>query len=147
MPDVNKSIFHQLKNFPPLGAHTSIAGGLSNAIYAGAEIGCEVVQIFSKNQIQWKSHPLTEAEIATFKQAVQETSVVPVVVHNSYLINLASPEKIVFQKSFRAVMDELQRCELLGIPYLVMHPGAIVGKGKKRVWIKLQRVWAQFSNR
>lgn len=131
MPDFSQSIFVQFENYPPLGAHTSIAGGLPNAVYSGAKIGCEVIQLFSKNQIQWKSKPLAEDELARFTQAVRETKVLPVVVHDSYLINLASPNTIVFHKSFAAVIDELQRCELLKIPYLVMHPGAHLGRGEK----------------
>lgn len=131
MRDFSKFIFFQFENCPPLGAHTSIAGGLPNAIYSGEKIGCEVVQLFSKNQIQWKSKPLAEEEVARFKQAVRKTKVLPVVVHDSYLINLASADTIIFQKSFTAVIDELQRCELLDIPYLVMHPGAHSGRGEK----------------
>jgi len=131
MRDFSKFIFFQFENCPPLGAHTSIAGGLLNAIYSGEKIGCDVVQLFSKSQIQWKSKPLAEEEVARFKQAVRETKVLPVVVHDSYLINLASADTIIFQKSFTAVIDELQRCELLEIPYLVMHPGAHLGRGEK----------------
>jgi deoxyribonuclease-4 len=117
---------------PLLGAHTSIAGGLYNAVYSGKEIGCDVVQIFSKNQLQWKGKSLSSAEVSKFQQAVTETGIIPMVVHDSYLINLAGSDKLIYRKSFEAVVDELQRCEMLRIPYLVMHPGSHLGQGEER---------------
>lgn len=115
---------------PPLGAHTSIAGGLQNALYTGKEIGCEVVQIFSKNQMQWKSKPLETEEVVKFRKAQEETGVRPVTVHDSYLINLANPAQPTLQRSIEAFTDELHRCELLRIPFLVMHPGSHLGEGE-----------------
>jgi deoxyribonuclease-4 len=117
---------------PLLGAHTSIAGGLQNAVYSGKEIGCDVVQIFSKNQMQWRGRSLSSEEVDKFQRAVAETSVIPIVVHDSYLINLAGTDKLIYQKSFEAVVDELQRCEILRIPYLVMHPGSHLGEGEQK---------------
>jgi deoxyribonuclease-4 len=120
------------KNYPLLGAHTSISGGLFNAIYNGLEIGCDIVQIFSKNQMQWKGKPLSQKEVAKFREAVERTGVIPVTVHDSYLINLASPRKATFNQSFEAFVDELVRCETLQIPYLVMHPGSHLNSGEEK---------------
>jgi deoxyribonuclease IV len=121
---------NKFKHYPPLGAHTSIAGGIHNAIYSGARIGCDVVQIFSKNQLQWKGKKICQDEVNQFRKAIAETGVYPITVHDSYLINLASPDPEIFQKSYRAFTEELHRCKFLGIPYLVMHPGSHMGRGE-----------------
>jgi deoxyribonuclease-4 len=128
-PEIRIPLF---KNYPPLGAHTSIAGGVFHAIYSGSEIGCEVVQIFSKNQMQWRGRSLSSEEVAKFQRAIAETGVIPMVVHDSYLINLAGPSRLIYRKSLEALTDELQRCETLQIPYLVMHPGSHLGQGEQR---------------
>lgn len=109
----------------------SIAGGVFNALISGKEVGCATIQIFTKNNNQWNAKPLSEAEIAEFKAKQKETGIKPVVAHDSYLINVASPDKALAQKSKEALLVELQRCEALGIPYLVMHPGSHVGAGEK----------------
>ena len=112
------------------GAHMSISGGLHTACERGRRAGCDVAQIFSKNQQQWRARPLTDEEIARFKEA-QVTEGVPVVmVHDSYLINLAAPGDELWHKSIAAFREELERCALLGIPCLVTHPGAHVGSGE-----------------
>ncbi len=116
---------------PPLGAHTSIAGGVANAIHSGSKIGCDVIQLFSKNQMQWLGKELSEQEIEDFHAAVEQTGVYPMTVHDAYLINLASTQPAVYRKSFHAFIDELKRCESLGVPYLVMHPGAHLGAGEE----------------
>ena len=107
----------------------SVAGGLQNAFYAGKKVGCDCLQIFVKNQRQWSAKPLTEEQIAAYKQAERETQLHPVVAHASYLINLASPESVNRKKSCRALIDELKRCEALGVSGLVLHPGAHMGDG------------------
>lgn len=109
---------------PRLGAHMSVAGGLENAFSAGSEVGCECLQIFVKNQRQWQAKPLTDDQIAAYQTAQQRTGLTPVVAHASYLLNLASPDKDKRQRSVTAMIDELQRCELLGVGGLVFHPGA-----------------------
>jgi deoxyribonuclease-4 len=112
------------------GAHMSISGGLHTACERGRRAGCDVVQIFSKNQQQWRARPLTDEEIARFKES-QVTEGVPVVmVHDSYLINLAAPGDELWHKSIAAFREEMERCALLGIPCLVTHPGAHVGSGE-----------------
>jgi len=128
---------------PPLGAHTSIAGGLHNAVYSGKAIGCDVIQIFSKNQMQWRGKSLSTEEVEKFLAAVIDTGIIPMVVHDSYLINLAGPDLRIYQKSFTAVVDELQRCEMLRIPYLVMHPGSHLGEGEQQGLDRLAKALQQ----
>ncbi len=113
------------------GAHMSISGGLHHAFAHGVRAGCDTIQIFTKNQQQWKGKPLTDADIAAYKAAEAETGLGPVVVHDSYLINLASPKDELWEKSIAAFADELERCHQLGIPYLVTHPGAHTGSGEE----------------
>ncbi len=113
-----------------LGAHVSIAGGISNAPVNGKKATCESIQIFSKNQMQWRMTPLEESEIKEFKKRVKKYSIFPAVIHASYLINLASYEENIFEKSVNDIAEELQRAELLDIPYVVFHPGAHKGFGE-----------------
>ncbi|HHY41106.1 MAG TPA: deoxyribonuclease IV [Syntrophaceticus sp.] len=108
----------------PLGAHMSIAGGMDQAVWRGQKAGCETIQVFVKNANRWKAKDLTEKDISDFQQALKETGIEPVVGHNSYLINLASPDEDLWLKSLEAMIDEVERCSSLGIPYLVLHPGA-----------------------
>ncbi len=109
---------------PLLGAHMSIAGSLANAPAGGAAIGCEAIQIFSKNQRQWKAKPLAEVEAEAFKAAMEKHGIRAAMVHDSYLINLADPAEVGWKRSVAAFVDEMERCEALGIPRLVFHPGA-----------------------
>ncbi len=109
---------------PILGAHLSVAGGLELALSDAKALGCECVQIFVKNQRQWRAPPLREEQIERFRDMRNATRVSPVVAHASYLLNLASPDDRVRQRSLEAMTDELQRCEALGVDYLVFHPGA-----------------------
>ena len=135
---------------PLIGAHMSIAGGLYRALLRGREAGCEVIQIFTQNRNRWKSRKLSAKEIDLFHKACDETSILAVAAHNSYLINLASARSHVLRKSFFALLQELERAELLGIPYLVMHPGAHVGDGEKkglrRIADALNRVFERTSD-
>lgn len=112
------------------GAHMSTSGGLHKAFARGESAGCDTVQIFSKNQQQWRARPLSEQDIAQFKAEQQRCGFKPLIVHDSYLINLASPNDELWEKSIAAFADELERCAQLGIPYLVTHPGAHVGSGE-----------------
>jgi deoxyribonuclease-4 len=108
----------------------SIAGGLHKALQRGAACGCDVIQLFTKSNVQWATRPLTDDDLAAWQQAVDETGVVPAMVHDSYLINVASPDRAMWSKSLRALADEYARCAALGIPNLVMHPGAHMGRGE-----------------
>jgi deoxyribonuclease-4 len=107
----------------------SIAGGVARALWRGQSIGCDVIQLFTKNAMQWRAKPLTQADRAAFVQAQEETGVIPVAVHDSYLINLATPDEGLYTRSQEALWEEVQRTSLLGIPYLVIHPGSPGGGG------------------
>jgi deoxyribonuclease-4 len=117
---------------PLIGAHMSVAGGLHKALMRGEKVGCQAIQIFTKNNNRWESKGLSKEEIVAFDQRRKETTVSPVAVHDSYLINLASPRSDVEQKSFHALLDEFERAERLSIPFLVIHPGAHLGEGESR---------------
>ncbi|MDZ7294736.1 MAG: deoxyribonuclease IV [candidate division KSB1 bacterium] len=117
---------------PLLGAHVSIAGGLHKAPARGVAIGCDAIQIFTKNQVQWKAPPLSEEEIAAFKEEFARSGLACVVVHDSYLINLASPDEATRRRSLEGLVSELIRAEQIGAPYLVMHPGAHMGEGEEK---------------
>lgn len=112
-----------------LGAHMSIAGGVEKALVRGAEVGCAAIQIFTKNNNQWKASPLAASDISEFRKMQQETGIEHVMAHDSYLINLASPNPDLYDRSVAAFDEELDRCAALGIPYLIAHPGAHVGSG------------------
>jgi deoxyribonuclease-4 len=113
------------------GAHVSIAGGIFNAPLYGKEIGCDVIQIFTKNQIQWKIPFLQAEDIKHFQENRLKTGVIPVTVHSSYLVNIAGPDDNVTEKSINDLACELERTEVLNIPFVVFHPGAHKGIGEK----------------
>ena len=114
---------------PLFGAHMSIAGGLANAFERIGRVNGRALQIFTKNQRQWFAAPLTEEEIVDFNAARQEWGDLPIGAHDSYLINLANPEKKAAALAINAFSDEIQRCAQLAIPYLIMHPGSHLGAG------------------
>lgn len=112
-----------------LGAHMSIAGGLHRALERGREVGCSVVQIFLKNQLQWAAKPYTADEIRRFKAAWRENGMRLVFAHATYLINLAAPEPAEWKRAVTAFHDELERAEALGLPFVIIHPGSHRGTG------------------
>ena len=114
-----------------LGAHMSIAKGCENAVWAASKIGFQTVQLFSKNNNQWNAPPLSEAHVAAFRAALDATGIVNPVVHNSYLINLASADDFLWNRSVDAMTVEVERCQALGIADLVAHPGAHTGSGEE----------------
>ncbi len=107
-----------------LGAHESAAGGPVNAVERALEDGCESLQIFTKNNNRWKQRMWTDAEAAEFREAYANSGLKGVMSHGAYLINLCSENESTRVKSHDALADELIRCQLLGIPYLVIHPGS-----------------------
>ena len=115
----------------------SIAGGVDRAIDRGASIDCGTVQIFLKSNMQWRGRALDTAEIQRFKQRQEETKIQPVFAHSSYLVNLAATNTMFLRMSVAAMVDEIQRADLLGVPFIVMHPGAHMGAGERR---GLQRI-------
>jgi deoxyribonuclease-4 len=112
-----------------LGAHMSIAGGLHRALLRGREVGCSVVQIFLKNQLQWTAKPYTAEEIGRFKAAWRESGLRQVFAHATYLINLAAPAPAEWKRAVSAFHDELERAEALGLPFVIIHPGSHRGTG------------------
>jgi deoxyribonuclease-4 len=113
-----------------IGAHVSAAGGVENAPVNAADIGATAFALFTKNQRQWKSKPLSEESIKKFKQNCDELGFSPkhILPHDSYLINLGHPEKAGIEKSREAFLDEMQRCEQLGLELLNFHPGSHLKK-------------------
>jgi len=114
-----------------LGAHQSIAGGVENALARGQETGCDTIQIFVKNPSRWVSKPLEQKNITAFREAVDETGIWPVFAHSLYLVNLATSDEALWNKSLDALTDDLERCESLGLPGLVLHPGSHRGAGEE----------------
>jgi len=113
-----------------VGAHVSTAGGVENAPLNAKKIGAKAFALFTKNQRQWKAKPLTSNNIDLFKQNCTDAGFAPehILPHDSYLINLGHPEKSGLQKSREAFLDEMQRCEQLGLQYLNFHPGSHLKK-------------------
>ena len=116
---------------PYFGVHASISGGHDRAVWAAAEGGFDCVQLFSKNSSQWKAPPLPPNAGEQFQQALQSRNIRFPLVHDSYLINLASGKEELRQKSMAAFADELERTAMLGIPWIVMHPGSPTGDDSK----------------
>lgn len=115
-----------------LGAHMSISGGVFNSLLEGEQVGCNTIQIFVKSSNQWQAKKLEDKEIEKFKQEQERTKIKPIVAHNSYLVNLASPDSQLLNKSRESMLLEIERCEKLSIPYLVIHPGSHMGQGEKK---------------
>jgi deoxyribonuclease-4 len=129
---------------PLLGAHMSIAGGYYKAVEAAAKLGMDVVQVFTKNNNQWAAKPISDAEAEQFRAAIKATGVGHPTSHDSYLINLASPDDVLWKKSIDAFVVELERAETLGIAGVVAHPGACVSsteeEGLPRIVVALDEV-------
>jgi deoxyribonuclease-4 len=109
----------------------SIAGGYHQALLAAQKYDCEAVQLFTKNSNQWQAKEITDQDVSTFQQTLRQTGVRMSLAHDSYLINLASPDESLYQRSLEAFAVEVQRAERLGLDYLVTHPGAHVGGGEE----------------
>lgn len=114
-----------------LGAHMPTTGGLHKAITSGYEIGCTAVQLFTASPRQWRTRPLSEEDIRAFAKAREETGIDTIISHDSYLINLAAPNEDILQRSREAFLDELQRAEALGIPWVVTHMGAYLDSSEE----------------
>jgi len=114
-----------------LGGHISIAGGVSLAPARAKALTCDCMQIFSKNQMQWKAKPVDLDETERFRENMRENEIVEAVIHDSYLINLGSPEKALLRQSREAFLDEMARAKHLGVRNLIFHPGAHMGSGEQ----------------
>ena len=133
----------------PFGAHESIAGGVEKSILRGQQATCDTIQIFNKSSNQWRAKKLKTEEIDEFFRLIEETGVTVATSHTSYLINIASPDPALNDKSYEALKVEMERCELLKIPNLVMHPGSHVGTGEEagmnRIADNINRLFDELS--
>lgn len=115
-----------------IGCHVSIAGGIDNSVVRAGELGCNTMQIFSKNASTWREKILKEDEVESFRGNLKNSNINPVFIHTSYLINLASPSDELYFKSINAFIEEMKRADLLlPDPYLIIHPGAHTGAGEE----------------
>lgn len=115
-----------------LGAHVSTAGGMRNAVTEAVEIGCEAIQVFTRNQKQWFPRALDAADVDAYRSSARAAGYDrSAVSHASYLINLCALDETTLARSRTAFVDEIERCAALGIPYLCVHPGSHVGAGEQ----------------
>ena len=132
-----------------VGAHCSIAGGHEKAVCLGSELGCEVVQVFTKSSRQWSAAGPKPGAAKRLNQAKRETGINEVFGHAGYLINLASKDRGNLGRSRASLLDELERCSELGLPFLVLHPGAHLGAGEeaglKRILESLDWVFTRYA--
>ena len=112
---------------PKIGFHAPIKGGLHNALIVARDIGCDTVQIFSRNPRGWRAKPLTAADISLFRKTRRATRISPVAIHCNYLVNLAAADDAMLDKSRESFREEVIRALLLGVDYLVVHPGSARG--------------------
>lgn len=117
---------------PLFGEHESIGGGVHRSLYRAEKKGFDVIQIFTRHRLKWSARELSPDEIARFKKAGQETGVMPVSIHGSYLLNPASPLKSARLKTVDLLVNEVRWASELDIPFLVIHPGSHMGEGEER---------------
>ena len=126
------------------GSHVSVAGGLDRGVARAVELGCDCLQVFTKNANAWKAAPLTDTAVAAWLSDFRKSGLRHPIAHASYLINLATPDEVLLEKSIDALIIEWQRCETLQLEGLVLHPGAFTtsdeATGIKRVIDSLVRV-------
>ena len=116
-----------MTEIPKIGLHAPIAGGLHNALLKASALGCDAVQIFSRNPRGWLARPLTDEEVERFRTVRAETGITPVVIHCNYLVNLAAANQEILEKSRASFREEVLRGIQLGADYLVVHPGSAKG--------------------
>lgn len=130
------------------GSHLSIAGGMHHALLGAEALGFSTVQVFTKNQQQWRAPPLADEAVALWSTHLERLGFKQTVSHDSYLINLASPDEALWRKSIDGFIEEYRRCEVLKIPLLVTHPGAHCGSDEtaalRRVALALDQVHRRF---
>ncbi|MEC7564096.1 MAG: deoxyribonuclease IV [Planctomycetota bacterium] len=146
-PSINRI---KVQPMPILGAHMSIAGGYYKSIDRGAEAGCQCIQLFTKNNNQWRAKDITDEDIQRFHQQCRQHNIQHTLSHASYLINLGSPKDELWEKSIAAFVIELQRAEMLGVPYVVVHPGSYTTstpeQGIERIARALDKVHQQTAD-
>ncbi|GIK55568.1 MAG: putative endonuclease 4 [Chloroflexota bacterium] len=131
-----------------LGAHMSAAGGLHEAFKRGHVAGCDSMLVFTKSNRQWAAKPITSEDVEKYRQAQSQYShIFPVAVHASYLINIASPDEVLWEKSYQALRDEVKRAAAFSMPLLTFHPGSYMEgdeeSGIKQIVRALQRLLAE----
>jgi deoxyribonuclease-4 len=114
-----------------IGFHLSIRGSIDRVVDRAVEIGCNTLQMFSRNPRGWRSRKLDSEAVKSFRMKLKESEIWPVFIHTPYLLNLASPKADVYLKSTEVLKDELQRATDLGVPYVVTHLGSHLGHGKR----------------
>lgn len=129
---MTKSSSSPLPNQLLIGAHTSAAGGVHNALKEGKSIGATTVQLFTSNQKQWAGKTFAKEDIQLWKKTLEETGLREIMSHDSYLINLGAPDPDNLQKSRKAFAEEIKRCTQLELAYLNFHPGAALKEGAEK---------------
>jgi deoxyribonuclease-4 len=112
---------------PRIGFHAPISGGLHDALVIAKETGCDTVQLFSRNPRGWMAKPLTKESIDLFRMTRRRAKLSPVLIHTNYLINLAAADELILAKSRASFREEVERAILLGVDYVVVHPGSARG--------------------
>jgi deoxyribonuclease-4 len=129
-----------------LGAHCSTAGGICTALQRGRRVGCDVVQVFVKNNMQWLGKPFSREDLAAYAKELAADKFACVFGHTGYLINLAAPASENRERSIKSLIQEIQLAADLGLPFLVLHPGAHLGTGEatgiKQIVAGLDEVFA-----
>lgn len=127
---------------PPLGAHMSVAGGVDKAIDRARSAGCSALQIFLKNNNQWSGKTLDDEVVGRWKREIAVGDLGLPIAHNSYLVNLASPDPLLMEKSMSNMLDDIRRADALGVPGIVTHPGAHMGEGEV---VAIERIAKQIN--
>src|SRR2546423_9371014 len=112
---------------PKIGFHAPIKGGVHNALIVAKDTGCDTVQLFSRNPRGWMAKPLTVDDVLLFRKTRKQTKLSPVLIHCNYLVNLAGSDDLMLQKSRESFREEVERALVLGVDYLVVHPGSARG--------------------
>jgi len=112
---------------PKIGFHAPIKGGVHNALIVAKDTGCDTVQLFSRNPRGWMAKPLTLEDVLLFRKIRKQTKISPVLIHCNYLVNLAASDDLMLEKSRASFREEIERALLLGVDYLVVHPGSARG--------------------
>lgn len=134
-------------NMPLFGAHKSIAGGYHHALEEAAADKCDTVQLFTKNNNQWRAKDITEEDRRLFRQTLRRTRLKQPTAHDCYLINLASPDSELYQRSLEAFVVEMQRAEYLGLRYLVTHPGSPIDDDEETGLARIARALDEVHRR
>ncbi len=129
-----------------IGAHVGVAGGYAAAVDYAVSVGCECMQVFAKSPRQWQAKPPDPAVAAAFRERLAAVGMGPVLVHTAYLINLGSADDALWERSYRALADELVRAELLGASFVVTHTGTRFKDAPERTAVRIaqgvDRAWA-----